>query len=66
MWVTTAERHTILNVDTHDPMIVVMQKLQVTTGIPIARIAFEVYEERWPAALQPYVQLKRCMMARIV
>ena len=37
---TTEEGHTILNVDTHDPMIVVMQKLQVTTGIPIARIAF--------------------------
>ena len=56
---TTAERHTILNDDTHDPMIVVMQKLQVTTGIPIARSALEVHEMRWPAALQPSVPLNR-------
>ena len=56
---TTAEGYTVLNVNTHDPMIVVMQKLQVTTGIPIPRIALEVHEERWPAALQPSGPLNR-------
>jgi hypothetical protein len=56
---TIAEKHTILSVDTHDPMIVVMQKLQDITSIPIGRIALEVHEEKWPAALQPSVPLNR-------
>jgi hypothetical protein len=56
---TTAGEVSILSVDTHDPMIVVMQKLQDITDIPIGRLALEVHEEKWPAALQPSVPLNR-------
>ena len=57
--VTTETWHSTVNFFRHDLMSDVMKKIQITRGIPIPDTAFEVHEERWPAALQPSVPLNR-------
>jgi hypothetical protein len=54
---TFAGTPSILSVDTHEHMIVVMQKLQDITDIPIGNIAIEVHKEGLPAALLHNVPL---------